>query len=176
MSFPMEDSNCSTCRKPKALLECGICKDSVCKNCAQFLDENSFSFMDHVPAELSHGVYCTPCFDAKVAPELLTYNELMERAKEIHVFEKDQGKETRFFRRMEKAYKVDHCADREEALLRLAFFAAQRGFNTLVDVHITSTKVRNGTYQTQVWQGTGVPTTVDEARLNRKSNIRSPSR
>lgn len=172
----MEKSVCCTCQKPKAALECGVCKEAVCKNCAQFLEEGSFSFLSHIPENLAHSAYCSPCFDAQVTSELSEYNRIMELAKDIHVFEKDQGKETRFFKRKEKALRVENCADRDETLLRLAFFAAKAGFNTLIDVDVTSEKVRSGTYQTQIWKGSGVPTTVDEGRLNRKSKLKNPSR
>lgn len=176
MPFGMEKFTCCTCQKPKATLECGICKDYVCKNCAHFLDDDSFSFMAQIPADLAHGTYCIPCFDSKVASELESYNETMEQAKNIHVFEKDQGKETRFFKRLEKPIKVENCPDRKETLLRLAFFAVKGGFNTLIDVDVTSAKIRSGTYQTQIWTGSGIPTTVEERRLNRKDRVRSPSR
>ena len=172
----MEKPNCCTCQKPKATLTCGICKDSVCKYCAQFLDDTSFSFLAEIPQDLAAGTYCIPCFDAKVAPELEAYNDTMKKAKNIHVFEKDQGKETRFFKRLEEPFKVENCADRDETLLRLAFFTVRAGFNTLIDVDVVSKKVRNGSYQTTMWTGSGIPTHVDEARLNRKSSLDSPSR
>ena len=176
MPSVMEKSTCCTCQKPKATLECGVCKDSVCKNCAQFLDEESFSFLAQIPADLAHSTYCIPCYDSKVATELEAYNEIMEQAKDIHVFEKDQGKETRFFKRLEKPVTVENCPDREETLLRLAFFAAKGGFNTIIDVNVHSAKVRSGSYQTLKWTGYGIPTTVDERRLNKKERARSPSR
>lgn len=172
----MEKSVCCTCQKPKATLQCGVCKEPVCKNCAQFLEEGSFSFLAQIPEPLSHSTYCSPCFDANVSSELADYNHYMELAKDIHVFEKDQGKETRFFNRKEKTVKVEKCADREETLLRLAFFAAKGGFNTLIDVDVTYEKVVSGTYKTHMWKGSGVPTTVAETRLNRKSTLKSPSR
>jgi hypothetical protein len=57
--------------------------------------------------------------------------------------------------------------DRDEALLRLAFFAAQGNYNSLVDVELTSEKVRNGGYQTLKWRGVGVPVHVNKKRLFR---------
>lgn len=176
MSYEMEKSQCCTCQKPKATLECGICKESVCKNCAHFLDVDSFSFLTKVPEALVHGTYCHPCFEANVASEVAAYNEMMEQAKNIHFFEKDQGKETRFFSRKEKPLIIENCPDREETLLRLAFTTAQMGYNCLLDVDVSSKKVRNGTYQTLTWSGYGVPTTVGEQRLARKERARSPSR
>lgn len=107
---------------------------------------------------LSHGAYCGPCYDFKVAPELEAYQEAMTAAKNIAVFFKDQSKETRNFKRLEKPYKIEGCEDREETLLRLAFFAVKDNFNAIIDVDITSKKVRTGAYQTQIWSGTAIPT------------------
>lgn len=173
----MSKNICYVCQKPKATLHCGICKEDLCKNCAQFTEPSEFSLLSPVPENLTHGTYCNPCFDAHVSEELSVYQDVVARAKEIHVFEKDQGKETRFFKRNEKPLKVENCADRDEALMKLAYMAAKGGFNTLVDVNVTPEKHHSGgTYQTHIWKGSGVPTTVDEARLNRKSRLKNPSR
>lgn len=162
----MENSCCS-CFKPKATLQCGICESAVCKKCAQFLEEDSFSFLTKVPKDLAHSVYCLQCFDAKVAPELEAYNDTMEKAKDIAIYYKDQSKETRLISRKELPVEVVDCADKEEAILRLAFFAAQGSFNGLIDVDMTSKKIREGAYQTQKWSGTAIPAHIDPKRLNR---------
>ncbi|UXR65958.1 hypothetical protein EZJ49_06820 [Bdellovibrio bacteriovorus] len=155
----MENTNCCVCQKPKATLQCGACKEAVCKNCAQFLEEGSFSFLKEVPELLSHGAYCGPCFDAKIVPEMEAYNDTIEAAKNIAVFMKAQSKETRNFSRKEKPLKVADCEDREEALLRLAFMAVKADFNALIDVEISYEKVRAaGSYKTHKWSGTGIPT------------------
>lgn len=163
----MEKSHCCVCQKPNATLVCGICKSAVCKKCAQFTYEDSFSFLAKVPEDLTHGTYCGPCFDDKVAPELAAYADTMERAKNISVFFKDQGKETRLVKRSNEVFRVEDCDDREETLLRLAFFAAQKGYNSLISVDITSEKIRSGSYQTQKWSGTGVPANISDRKLNR---------
>ncbi|WP_413613263.1 hypothetical protein [Bdellovibrio sp. HCB-110] len=162
----MENSCCS-CFSAKAPLECGICKSAVCKKCAQFLEEDSFSFLAKIPQDLSFNVYCPQCFDAKVAPELDSYNDTMERAKSIMVFFKDQGKESRLMSRKEPPVQVVDCADREETLLRLAFFAAKANYNGLVDAELTSKKIREGSYQTHKWSGTAIPTHIDPKKVNR---------
>jgi hypothetical protein len=48
--------------------------------------------------------------------------------------------------------------------MRLAFLAAENNFNALVDVVVTSEKVRNEGYQTTKWKGTGVPVPLDESK------------
>ncbi|NUN07458.1 MAG: hypothetical protein HUU57_17065 [Bdellovibrio sp.] len=161
------ENSCCACFGKKANLECGICKGSVCKKCAQFLEEDAFSFMTTRPHELRFSVYCPQCYDATVGPALLEYKETMQRAQEILIFNKDQGKETRLLSRKEPPVQVLECDDREETLLRLAFVAAQGNFNGLIDVDLVSKKVRQGTYQTQKWSGTAVPTFIDPKRLNK---------
>lgn len=167
----MSSSSCGSCGKSKSLLACGLCGDAVCKSCANFVEAESFSFYAQIPAELSHGVYCQSCFHATVMPAQEAYRELLERAREINVFLKNQGKETRLLKRVEKPVKVENCADREEAVLRLAFFAAQLGYNGLLDVELTSVKVREGSYQYLLWSGRGVPAAVRGDRLVRDRSI-----
>ncbi len=150
-------NSCCVCLKPKANLSCGICKNSVCKSCAQFTDEDHFSFLAEVPADLKHSTFCVVCFDEKVAPQLETYNATMERAKDINVFLKNQTKESRMLKGSDEVYRVDECEDRNETLLRLAFKAAQANFNALINVDLIATKVKLGTYQKTMWSGTGVP-------------------
>jgi hypothetical protein len=165
----METSVCSSCQKPKAALKCGICDCSLCKNCAQFMDSDRVSFLKKIPAELGHNTYCEPCFHNKVTPRLEAYDALMERAKGIFVYLKHQRKECMFIKRTEDPLKVTDCNDHNETILRLAFFAAEQNYNVLIDVDVTSEKIRNGSYQTLKWSGTAVPAVADLERLNRKS-------
>lgn len=160
----MENSCCS-CLKPKATLLCGLCKEAVCKKCAQYLEEGCFSFLKEIPGELSHSVYCRHCYEDKIAPELDSYNEAMQRAKEIAVFYKDQSKETRLMSRKSAAILVADCADKEEAVLRLAFLAAKLNFNGIIDVDVSAKKIRDGAYQTQSWSGSAIPTNISAKKI-----------
>lgn len=150
---------------------CGICQEAVCKQCVQFLEEGSFSFLKQVPDRLNHTTYCGPCFDEKIAPEILAYEQLMDRAKDVAVFFKKQGKETRLIKRLEDPIRVTDCADKDEILLRLAFLAAQGNFNTLVDVEIVAEKVREGGYQRSKWQAVGVPALTSLGGVSNKSSL-----
>lgn len=152
----METTACCICQKSKAPITCGICESSVCKSCTEFLDADSFSFLPQVPAELSHLAYCRLCFDAQVAPALENYQENVTKAADIQVYLKNQSKETRLFKRTEDRFSVVNCDDHDETLLRLAFQAVQAGYNALIDVEIDGKKVRQGSYQTSTYQGTGI--------------------
>lgn len=161
------NNSCCSCLKPNASLECGLCKEAVCKKCAHFLAEDSFSFLTLIPQELSHQVYCSGCYQDKILPQQESYNETLQRAKDVAVFFKAQSKETRLMSRKNPPVTVNDCADKEEAVLKLAFLAASQNLNAVIDVDVCSKKIRMGTYQTQVWSGSGVPLNVSEKKLSR---------
>jgi hypothetical protein len=161
----MEISVCSECLKPKATLSCGICSVALCKKCAQFIDEDRFSFLPHPAEELTKGTYCGACFASKIAPELATYDEMMEKARTVYVFFSNQGKETRLIKRADKIYRIDDCADHDETVLRMAFLALHDGYNTIVDVDVVYAKSRSGSFKIAKWSGSAVPALVDPQKI-----------
>lgn len=156
---------CVSCLDPKAKLKCGLCEADVCKSCAQFMDEDAFSFLLHKPKELSHDTYCPGCYDRVVAGPLADYESQMAKARELPVFLKHQSRETKFVDRKADPISVAGCPDEKEILLRLAFRASELGYNGLVDVRLNWTKVRPGNYQTTVWDAVGIPAHIDLARM-----------
>lgn len=160
---------CISCQTTKAHLQCGLCAGALCKSCAQFVAEGAFSFLQETPSELDHNAYCMTCYESKVAPALENYAVIMENAKNILVFFKTQGKETRLMKRLHKPVKTENCADRDEVILRLAFQAAELGCNAIINVDLASEKVINGRWQTSIWKGNGIPTQVDAEKLARQS-------
>jgi uncharacterized protein YbjQ (UPF0145 family) len=168
--------NCTSCGKSKAQLTCGICEESICKKCTQFVEESAFSFLKWIPADLSHNAYCPTCHIQKVMPELEKYNDTMEQAKNTAVFMRAQNKEVHRIKRLEEPLEINECEDRNELILRLAFFAAQMGYNSIIDVNVVAKKVRSGSYQTTVYSGTAIPVHVDQAKLIKdKSSWSSPN-
>lgn len=151
----MKSQNCISCQSKKALLECEVCHDTYCKNCVHFLPEDSFSYSPEVAKILKHQVYCHSCYLQHVEAELAKYNETLEAAKNVNIFLKKQGKETRLMSRKEPLVKVINCLDEEEVLMRLAFLAVRQGFNAVIDVDPVGVKVQTGTYQTTNWSGVG---------------------
>lgn len=152
---------CKTCKKPKANFTCGMCQESVCKSCGHFVGEDTFSFMPKIPKELTYPVYCSTCFDENVSTPLAEYESIMEKAKEIIVFTKDESKRTGFLKRKEDPYKVEDCEDEDETVMRLAFYAARDGFNCLLDVVITHRKIVIGSHKKTIFSGTAIPITID---------------
>ncbi|MBY0554402.1 hypothetical protein K2P97_07730 [bacterium] len=169
----MTSTNCATCGKSKAKLNCGICNDIICKSCTQFVDENTFSFFRYLQPDLRHTAYCVTCYDQKVAPTLANYTDLMDKAHDTIVFMKAQNKETHRIKRDEEVVKVVDCSDKDETILRLAFYAAQKGFNAIIDVEVTPKKVKNGNYQTTVYTGTAIPAQVDESKIIKDRSTRT---
>jgi hypothetical protein len=164
-------SICVNCLKPKATLKCGLCENPLCKKCAQFLEDDHFTFQSEVPRELTLGAYCGPCFDEKIYPEVSAYDEAVEKAKKVFVFYAEDAKETRLFKRDSKPIAVENCKDNYETLMTMAYLAVKNGYNTLVDVEISSEKVKLSGYQTSKWRGRGIPVKLDNYIPNRKSRF-----
>lgn len=160
-----EKTFCNSCRGPKANYVCGICSGHTCKSCAEFLGEESFSFMRNPSPDLLHTVYCSQCFDEKVKSTLEDYNDKLERAREVIVFTKDQTKETRLMKRTEKPYSVEDCEDEEEAIMKMSFYAIEDKFNALIDVKFNSKKVVIGSHKKSVWSASAVPLNLDPSKL-----------
>ncbi|HXH31482.1 MAG TPA: hypothetical protein VNJ01_11760 [Bacteriovoracaceae bacterium] len=155
---------CKTCKKPKANHTCALCQDSICKSCTQFLTE-TFSYRKSVPKELTHSSYCMNCFDQWVATPLEEYNQVMDKAKEIIIYRKDQSKLTRNVNYKADPYSVEDCEDEEEALMRMSFFAVEAGHNCLIHVVLSFKKVMDGSHKKAVWAGTGIPVTIDPTTI-----------
>jgi hypothetical protein len=166
---------CSTCQKPKAGLHCGLCQQPVCKSCAHILGEERFAFHPSPPAELKTEISCEACYQDKVAPLEQEYEETLELAREVLVFNKSQSKESRLIPRKEVPVRVQDVDDEQEALMHLAFQAARRGCNAVVDVDLQPKKVRDGSYQTTLWSGTAIPARVDAERYANRVERKNPN-
>jgi hypothetical protein len=165
--------SCCICQKTKTTLVCGICHQDLCKSCTEFLAPESLSFLKEIPEVLGQTSYCSVCFTEKVSPELNRYEATLAAAKNILVFDKTQGKETRFIKRKEAPLQVTDCADKNETILRLAFFAVQLGFNAIIDVDLKSRKVKDGRHQHTLWSATAIPAQVTDNKLLKDRSLRS---
>jgi hypothetical protein len=148
--------------------KCQFCDLALSKGEAQYVDETTFPFYKSLPEGVNLGTYCYSCYDRIVGPSLDIYNEKMEKAKNVNVFYFSQSKESRFVRRKERHIEVSNCEDKDDAILRLAFIAVEQGQNTLLDVEITTTKTRNGGWQSSHCGARAIPAIVDEVKLQRR--------
>jgi uncharacterized protein YbjQ (UPF0145 family) len=163
--------SCCICQKSKTTLVCGVCHQDICKNCTVFLEPDQFSFLQSKPEFLESQAFCSACFIEKISPEVAKYEGTLSAAKNILVFDVTQGKETRFIKRKEKEITVKDCTDRDETVLRLAFQAAEKGYNAIVDMDLKSKKVKDGRHQHTLWSGTAVPANVTDSKLMKDRSI-----
>lgn len=164
-------SSCNHCGKTKAPYTCGCCLDTLCKSCVQFMPDDAFQFLTNRPKEISHNWYCSVCFGQNVVPALAEYEAIAEHARGVLVFDVTQGKETRFVKRLEKPIIIASGADEQDITMRLAYMAAEKNFNALVDVDIKAVKVRDGSYQTTAYSGKGIPTNVTDRKLMKDRSL-----
>ncbi len=160
------NTSCSTCRTPikNNEYQCGICKEQLCKKCSLFLSEN-FNYYRKIPAVLTHATYCSCCYDAQVAQEVDKFNDILEKSLDIIIFTKDESKRTRLINRKEAPYFVDNCLDEDDALKRMSFWAAEDGFNCLVDIVYKKTKIVVGSHKKFIWSATSIPVKIDTNRF-----------
>ncbi|MFL5815794.1 MAG: hypothetical protein ACJ763_19655 [Bdellovibrionia bacterium] len=156
---------CVSCRKPRVDSTCGVCEGDVCKKCRIFLPEDTFSFESTLAPELKHTYYCAACFDEHVEPFKSQYETALDEAKQINVIYKGSKSSIRILRKADKPIQISHSPDRDETILRLAFQAAKNGFNAIIDVEVSSQKVRNEGYQKMEWSGQGTPAEIKSHEL-----------
>jgi hypothetical protein len=120
------------------------------------------------PADLKPGRFCGPCFNSKVQPALAAYNEVMKRAKDVIILDKPRRQALPILKTSKEPLQVAGCDDREETILRLAFLAAERGFNAVIKTNVDYKKIRNAGYQKMEWHGTGIPAVLDSGKFERQ--------
>lgn len=121
--------------------------------------------MSEIPKNLKHQTYCFQCYDNQVKPQVDTYNSNMERAKQILIFTKKESKITRLMKRLDAPFEVKECAGEYEATMRLAFKAVQANYNVLIDFELTHKKVRNGSFQNLIWNGSAIGVSIEPHKL-----------
>ena len=122
-----------------------------------------FSFLKLVPPELTHPTYCGSCFDQHVAVAKSSYLEVMALADKVVIFYKKE-RNVPVSRQSKTQLQIKDCLDRDETLLRLAFFAAQQKFNAVIHVELVPEKIRINGYQRTHWHATGFPAMLEIRR------------
>lgn len=163
----MSENLCYACRRPKAAHTCEVCLEKFCKNCSQFLEASTFSFKKDLSAHLKHTHYCQACYEQEVEPALQEYHELMDQARGVYIFFTTQRKQIPLIKKSKEKVTVEGCEDRDETILRLAFQAAEQGYNAIIETEVVAQKVRNEGYQKSVWRGVGIPAEINAERMDR---------
>lgn len=118
--------------------------------------------MREIPENLRHPHYCPYCFVNHILPARAKYLETMERAKKVTVFDKPRRRQPHYSAYSKSKLIVEACEDKSVTLMRLAYLAAEQGYNAVTRVNIRYEKVRDtGGYQTTLWSGTGFAATID---------------
>lgn len=159
---------CETCRQPNASTECELCANALCEDCVLAPPHGTFSLQATTPAELMKTTYCRFCYDEKVEPAVAKYEETKALAEEVFIFFTTQRKEIPLIRKSKEVLRVPECTDRDETILRLAFMAAGKGFNAVIETEVSAEKIRNHAHQKMRWKGTGVPAMIDSDKLDRQ--------
>lgn len=151
---------CYACKNP-AIFSCGLCSHELCKSCAEFINDADLTYYKTLPPVLSHGQYCSRCFAGEVIPALQTFRSTLKKAKKVYIVDKPSRRALPILRKLEKPLTVSGCVDREDAFMRLAFQAVEKGFNAVVKANVEYKKVRNFGYQKMMWEGTGYAAELD---------------
>lgn len=160
---------CVSCRKELKAgksFGCGVCEASVCKNCLEVLPEGRVPFMQKVPPELTHRNYCQGCYSEHVQPALDRYDQCMEAAEGVFVFFKSQKAQIPLIKKELVVMRVKDFTDRDQAILCLAFWAAEQGHNAILQVEAIGSKVRNEGFQKMAWSAEGVAATVNASKVD----------
>ncbi len=169
--LPSTEQKCETCRSDDVTDACKLCENPICDDCILAPPLHTFSLLETIPEPLSHVVYCRFCYDEKVEPEVVRYAENLEKANESFIFFKTQRKEIPLIKKSKEIMRVVDCDDRDETILRMAFIAAEKGFNAVIDVEVQHQKIRNHQHHTHRWSGTGSPAMIDENKLDRQHKL-----
>ncbi len=166
--------HCCICQKklkPEPLV-CGVCNSGICKNCTEFLPEDTFYYAGKKPQLVKSSAFCQTCYVTDINVLVSKDLELLNRAREIRVFSKSQTKETRLIKRPEFGMTINNALDEPELILKMAYQAVLLECNSIIEVETKQTKVRNGSYQTSTWSGFCYPTNVDDSKLVKDKSIR----
>jgi uncharacterized protein YbjQ (UPF0145 family) len=156
---------CSICQKPKAPKTCDLCEVAICKSCQETLSTDAFLYLAKIPPKLAHSSYCINCYEEEVLPALNEYNVMTEKAKDVYYLSKAYPGYIRVLQRHTKRVVVEDCDDRRETIIRLAFQAAEMGFNAIIEAEVESFKTRHHAHKSARWKGSAMPAKIDGDHL-----------
>ena len=144
---------------------CGICRKSITKKEAEYVDENEFIYQSNLSENLKHSHYCESCFDEVVKPAKEKYLEILKLAKGMPVLMKSYRGFTPLIKKSRIEVSVSDCPDREDLIMKLAFLSVEQGFNAIIQTDIVCEKVRNNGRQKSKWSGKALPATINTEKL-----------
>ena len=161
---------CEGCLVTEATHACGQCLKPLCKTCTKFVESSLFFLMAKLPEELSRGRYCSNCYEGRIQPALEKYRSIAALAKSVYIVDRPHRRSLPVTRQTNSPIKVEDCKDREESLLRLAFIAAEAGYNAVLKVKVGAKKIRNEGYQKMSWHASGFAAEINSAWFEKRSS------
>jgi hypothetical protein len=106
--------------------------------------------------------YCGRCEDTVLLPLRQNYTDTFNAAKAVSVVPKNYRGRVTVIRKANVTLHTGPWADKSQAELALAFGAAKKGFNAILQADFFGKKVRNHGYQHTEWTGSAVPADIQE--------------
>ncbi len=163
---------CGVCLTAKSIKTCGLCQVHVCKKCLETPAGDAFLYLKKIPVELNHTCYCIHCWDAKVVPALADYELMAEKARNVYFLTEDYRGYVRVLRKHTKRVDIEDCDDRREIILKMAYMAAELGFNAIIQSRVESASVYINSYHSSRWKASALPAIIDGEQLERSSLLR----
>ena len=159
------DPSCCNCRSPRVQTHCELCQGALCKKCVQSPPKGAFAYWEECPEDLRFLNYCPSCYQEKVETAATQYEETLTRAKAAYVFFNSQKKAIPVLKKAKTKISIENQEDRDDTILKLAYRAAQDGYNALVECEVVSAKKRNEGFLHSVWSGSAYAASVDEEKM-----------
>lgn len=159
----MSETTCPLCRSQKPLRACEECKTPICRDCATFLEKETFRFHPELTRTLQQSHFCFQCYEKHVSPELEKYQEVLERCKEVTVVSKSFRGLVPCLKKKQEVSRVKNHLDERVAVWHLRFLAAWNGFDAVVGMVTEGVQRRRHGYEHTEWSAKG-----HFANLNRR--------
>jgi hypothetical protein len=148
-------NTCVLCHSDAQIMQCTNCQRSICKKCREILEPEAYLFHPKPPKSFRGKIFCYPCFDAEIRPELEQYETLVERALDLPKHKKGQKNLLKIRKREQIAETVKEFREEGQAILQLQVLAVYRNFDAVCDLETSFKKVRKHGYEHKEWSAKG---------------------
>ncbi len=148
-------TKCVLCQSPPPLVQCENCRRSICKSCREILEPEAYAYHPKPPKIFRGKIFCYPCFDAEIRPELEKYEQLVERAHELPKHKKGQKNLMKIRKREQIAETVKDFREEGQAIFQLQVLAVYQNFDAVCDLETSFKKVRKHGYEHKEWSAKG---------------------
>ncbi len=151
------------CRLPRADRACDGCSEHLCRTCSIIISpEEDFCFEIEPTRKPTGSTFCGLCEDRILNPLREKYAETLAAARQVNVIPKAYRGRVTIIKKGTHILVTGPWADTKQAELALAFLAARKGFNAIINTQVVSKKVRNFGYQRTEYNATALPADINE--------------